>query len=61
MPSPDRTPRAAVAWALVLNTVVVMLRHLIQVDAVAAADLETVMATISPGLRQTLLGSDATP
>jgi len=31
-------------------------RHLLKVDAVASADLETVIQTITPGLRQTLLG-----
>ncbi|MGW7608711.1 TetR/AcrR family transcriptional regulator [Streptomyces sp. NPDC054766] len=37
---------------------VAFVRHLMRVDAVAAADLDTVIRTISPGLRQTLLGSD---
>ncbi|MFC7220692.1 hypothetical protein ACFQLX_21385 [Streptomyces polyrhachis] len=33
-------------------------RHLARVDSVASADLETVIQTIAPGLRQTLLGDD---
>jgi AcrR family transcriptional regulator len=37
---------------------VAFVRHLMRVDAVAAADLDTVIRTISPGLRRTLLGSD---
>ncbi|MHB9854587.1 hypothetical protein [Streptomyces sp. Tue6028] len=39
---------------------VAFVRHLMRVDSVAAADLETVVETIAPGLRQTLLGSDTT-
>ncbi|MFD7815665.1 TetR family transcriptional regulator [Streptomyces sp. NPDC059785] len=34
-------------------------RHIWTVDSVAAADLETVIGAITPGLRRTLLASDA--
>ncbi|WP_406175152.1 hypothetical protein [Streptomyces sp. NBC_00996] len=59
LPSGDAELRTALFGAQLGG--VAFVRHLIQVGAVASADLETVIATIAPGLRQTLLGSDATP
>ncbi|MFI0965104.1 hypothetical protein ACH4S8_27460 [Streptomyces sp. NPDC021080] len=53
---PDAELRTALLGAQLGG--VAFVRHLVGVDAVAAADLETVIRIIAPGLRQTLLGGD---
>lgn len=54
LPSADAELRTALFGAQLGG--VAFVRHLLRVDAVAAADLETVIQAIAPGLRQTLLG-----
>ncbi|WP_371750071.1 hypothetical protein [Streptomyces sp. NBC_01283] len=53
-PGPDADLRTALFGAHLGGTAIV--RHLIGVEVVAAADLETVIETIAPALRQTLIG-----
>ncbi|MFD4479342.1 TetR/AcrR family transcriptional regulator [Streptomyces sp. NPDC058471] len=54
LPGPDADLRTALFGAHLGGTAIV--RHLIGVEVVAAADLETVIETITPALRQTLIG-----
>jgi AcrR family transcriptional regulator len=55
LPGPDAALRTALFGAHLGGTAIV--RHLIGVEVIASADLDTVIETIAPALRQTLIGS----
>ena len=56
LPSKDAELRTALFGAQLGG--VAFVRHLLRVEPVAEADLETVIQAIAPGLRQTLLGGE---